>query len=499
MSIDAQRRELQALASSKALTVAAEFTDEVEAANDVSRPGFCALLASLKDPERPWSTLIVMDTSRLARNVYLAESFKYECKRRGVSVIYSKLPSVNPMIDLIVTQVVQAFDQLHSMMSKEKGLAGMAENVRQGFRAGGRAPFGYRLERIETGAIREGEPVHKSRLVLSEDAPAIARYLKDRAAGLPAIHAAKPASLMKLAKSTLVGIEWNALTYAGHTVWNVHHNRTADGYEHGTKRRPRAEWVIQRDTHEALITDAEAEQILARLTRKKTMRARSDDYLLSGILRTSAGRPWHGNVGFYRTGAKSISAPTLERIVVARIAEDLTSEHFIKALAGAARKAVQPDRMSAELAGLQKRLDTLAQKIGRLTALLEETDTPRPLLARIDELEKERAEAQAQAGGLNADLSAFKALHAISEADVRIMLQQLAGDLEGLDRSALKALLRGLIEKITLDPAELKACIAYAIPLQTGVSVASPRGIEPIPTLRARRFLVLPRKFRRVA
>lgn len=42
------------------------------------------------------------------------------------------------------------------MTSREKGLAGMAENVRAGFRAGGVAPYGYNLERVATGAVRDG-------------------------------------------------------------------------------------------------------------------------------------------------------------------------------------------------------------------------------------------------------------------------------------------------------------------------------------------------------
>lgn len=61
----------------------------------------------------------------------------------------------------------------------------MAENVRQGYRAGGVAPRGYRLRRVETGAIRDGEPVRKSVLELALDAPQIARYLKLRATGQP--------------------------------------------------------------------------------------------------------------------------------------------------------------------------------------------------------------------------------------------------------------------------------------------------------------------------
>jgi hypothetical protein len=63
----------------------------------------------------------------------------------------------------------------------------------------------------------------------------IAAYLKVRAAG------GQRAALIRKMKlpwsvSTLVCVEWNALTYAGHTVWNVHKESGS-----GTKRRPREE------------------------------------------------------------------------------------------------------------------------------------------------------------------------------------------------------------------------------------------------------------------
>ena len=38
-------------------------------------------------------------------------------------------------------------------------------------------------------------------------------------------------------KSGAIGLEWNALTYAGHTVWNVHNETRGSGYKGGTKRR----------------------------------------------------------------------------------------------------------------------------------------------------------------------------------------------------------------------------------------------------------------------
>ena len=58
-------------------------------------------------------------------------------------------------------------------------------------------------------------------------------------------------------------MEWNALTYAGQTAWNVRNEKSPDGgYIGGMKRKPRSEWLIQKNTHEAIITDDEAEAIL---------------------------------------------------------------------------------------------------------------------------------------------------------------------------------------------------------------------------------------------
>src|SRR5258708_27610764 len=152
-------------------------------------------------------------------------------------------------------------EEVHSLMSGEKGLAGMAENVRRGFRAGGRAPVGYRLEPGTTDVMREGAPVMKSRLVPGPEAEAIANYLRGRAAGMHGTTAQKKYGVA-ISRSGLVDVEWNALTYAGHTVWNM---RRAKEQQEGRSRRPRAEWTIQRNTHQALISDDEAEAIRPRL------------------------------------------------------------------------------------------------------------------------------------------------------------------------------------------------------------------------------------------
>jgi len=264
---DAQRRELMALATARGLTVVETFHDAVERADDENRPGFQALLRSLKSTDRQWNHLLVMDTARIARNnQHLASAFNYECEKRGIKLIYSKLPETNTVMDVVFRQVARAFDQLHSLMSKEKGLGGMAENVRQGWRAGGVPRSATSCRTSRPAPIRDGAEVTKSRLVRGDLADEVQAYLKARVDGMSRPAAIAESGLTDLNPSTLVGMEWNALTYAGHTVWNVHAERVdGGGYKGGSKRRPRSDWVINYDTHEPLISTDEAEQLVSKL------------------------------------------------------------------------------------------------------------------------------------------------------------------------------------------------------------------------------------------
>jgi DNA invertase Pin-like site-specific DNA recombinase len=337
VSIDAQRRELKKLATDRGCIVVQEYVDVVESAKDDLRPGFQQLLRDLKSADRSWGVLMMVDTSRLSRRRYAAQVFKHEAKKRGVEIVYSKLPDLDPITSVVLEAVFEAFDEVHSLLSKEKGLAGMAENVKQGYRAGGRAPRGYRLKPVDTGATREGLPVTKTVLEPSDDAYLVAKYLKARAAGQ-----SRTATIVELGirwtQTSLTGMEWNALQYAGHTVWNVHSEfQPGEGYRGGTKRRPRSDWVIQQDTHPALISTEEAEAILAQLSAgKRMMRRRTPaSYLLTGILQTPDGQPWYGDGQVrYRTKpstgrSRYVPKEKLEAAVLGKVLEDMESAAFV--------------------------------------------------------------------------------------------------------------------------------------------------------------------------
>jgi site-specific DNA recombinase len=340
----------------------------------------------------------------------------------------------------------------------------MAENVRQGFRAGGRAPYGFRLVSIDTGKVRDGQAVTKSRLEPDQaTAPKIAAWLVGRSQGKNGRQLADELGI-ELAKSTLAHLEWSALTYA----------------------RPRGEWIIQRDTHIALINESTAEAILARLEGKKagrSTRARISDYLLAGLVQTPDGRAWHGNAGNYRVGGSNIKAELLEESVLQQLAIDLRGDAMVKIMTDTARAAQQPGD-GHELQALQAALREIDQRIDKLTGLLEETDTPAPLLRRIEDLEKSREETYQRCTRLEEETQRAKALASVKESDVRRMLTALSEDMAMLDRDHLKDFIKSMVEAVSLDPSTRAGEIRYRISPGSGVMLASPRGSALNPTLR---------------
>ena len=482
VSIDAQRRELLTFARGRKLSVVETFEDAVESGKNEHRPGFQQLITSLRAKGRQWSVILMLDTSRLARNQYVAHFFRHECKKRGVDVVFAKTPELDGVAGIIMPAVLHAMDEVHSFMSREKGLAGMAENVRQGWRAGGRAPTGYKLEHVETGTVRDGAPVLKSRLVLSDDAPRVAAYLKAKAAGAGRTQALRDAGL-EVAATTAIGIEWNALTYAGHTVWNVRYETGEGGYVGGSKRRPRGEWVIQRDTHPALITDDEAEALIHTLetTSKNNARRTRADYLLSGLLRSPDGTAWHGDgEGFYRLGkGKRVKAADVEQAVLANLAESLRGPEFAAAFTTAAKAQADSRAKDADLPKLRREIADIERQIARLTGLLGQTSTPEPLLRQVETHEARRVALQeevAQRAGAEAEAAKVRAL---TEAQVGRLLTALAEDMEALDREHLKEFIRGLLDKVELDTDAATFRLSYR--LTAGDRLASPRVGYSIP------------------
>ena len=491
VSIDAQRRELTDLAAEQGLTIVAEFSDAVESGKDENRPGLQAMMQAMKSPSRPWACLLMVDTSRLSRQPYFAQAFAHECERRGIIVRYAKVPEVDPISKVILHSVLTAMDRVHSLMSREKGLAGMAENVRKGYRAGGRAPRGYRLERVVTDTERDGTAVTKTRLEPDTNAPAIGKYLEARARGKSQPAAARDAGLQEVAQSTLIGCEWRALTYAGHTVWNQTSEKIDGKYKGGRKYRPRDEWVIHRDTHPALITDTEAEAILERLingdhgTRVRAGRSGQSRYLLTGVLLAPDGRRWtgetdkrgHPSYRLKRQGdqpGRNIPCGDLDSMIIATIREDLADPARIRTMLQDVART-QSKQQEDPVAELRERLASINRQIDRLVDLAIAADDPAPYHRKTQTLEGERR----QVANTIAEHERAQAQQAAARQMTEAQLQQLLdGVLSRLEGQDLKHAVREMVDRVELDPVSLECQIRYVIAADR-LNVASPRGFEP--------------------
>lgn len=490
VSIDAQRRILTNLAKERGIQVITEFADPVVSGKSENRPGFRKMMAEIGSPSRRWNYILIHDSARLSREMYVTPTIQYECRKRGIEIIFSQIPDVDPMSKIMIENMFQTMDVIHSMISKEKGLGGMAENVNQGFRAGGRAPIGYQLDRIPTGAIRDGKPVTKSRLKPDEKAPMIKRYLKARAHGINRKRA-KAESGIPASKSSLVDIEWNALTYAGHTVWNVRNEFTDYGYKTKRKRKPRDEWHINRNTHDALITDDEAEAILTRLENSTLSKAISlakssaSDFLLTGIMKSPDGRSWEGSKQYYRVKPKDgkkgrfIQREKVDRFILDQLSADLQSDQFLDALITQIQKANKQPAQLDEAKPLHKRINEIDSMISKAMDLVLKMDDPEPATRKIDELQAEKKAIEIEIASLDRQKAAQHALKQITRADIKRVLNGLSDSLERLN----KDLIRSFIGEISLDPDSLECLIRYRFTVPDRVNMASPRGSGEYPIL----------------
>lgn len=480
VSVESQRRELKAFAEANDLLVVAEFSDKVESAKTANRPAFQDMMAEVKSVKCRFTEILCFDTSRFSRRQYDAQMYKHLLKKRGVGLRFLKLPKTDPLMDTVLESLMEVFDEFHSQKSKADGLRGMRENINQGFRAGGSAPYGYRLEKQIVGA-RDGEPITKSTLVPDPiDGPKVKAYLEARAAGMSRNAASERNDIDKTA-SVLLYLEENALTYAGHTVWNRHNERVDGGYVGGTKFRDSSEWMIKRDTHDAIVSEEVANAIVemrAGRTRR-SKRQRVNEYLLSGLLKCACGAPMHGNAGYYRCkdrcGNRSIKRETLDELVVETLLDDLLTEATVSEIADMADKHLKasPSRRGDALSALDGEIDGVDKEIAKLVELLTQVTHQRALLARLDGLEERRAELEAKANEIR-ESTPRRLVDAF--ASVGEFLNEFRSGLADPDCEKRKGVVKSLVGEANLDGDELILIPAESL---TGFKMASPRGFEP--------------------
>ncbi len=409
------------------LEVSEVFKDEGFSAGVESRerrPAFDEMISKAKSGA--FDHILCLDTSRFSRDPIEAETFERLLERQGTTIIYIPLPDAGPY-----TEIVRAFfrvmDRFHSITSRVKSLQGLEQNIKQGFRAGGRAPFGYRLKRHHMGIKPDGSPYYRTTLEPDESpagddlskAEAIAHYFQRRAEGYGRRTILKELREREISisdngsgnVSTLIGWEDNIDTYLGHTVWN---KARKGGYA-----KDKSEWLIKENTHPPLITESTGEAVKSR-RRKGLQGKREFRYAFNGgiLICAECGSKFVASQGNYacygrRFKGKSfcdnegIKAEILEHNVAEIVQEIYSSEDKIAGIVKALQKKQENEQ--SHLPKLRKELSRAKEEYNRWNVAYQKgkidleyfAETGVPLRNEIkaleDKIEKERAVASTPA------------------------------------------------------------------------------------------------------
>lgn len=424
--------------------VTCEFFDQESGAH-ADRPDLGKLLAEARNRDtRRFDRVVIFQTSRLARDRVDAALFERRLKRSGVPVSYVKGGDSE-----IEIGIHQAIDQHMRSHLKEETRRGMAQNTINGWRNGGKAPFGYMLERVpHPVASRASQGDTKSRLVVDpEQAPVlvwifdrwalagwgftrIADDLNERRVPSPAHVDPARNEHSHWSYSTIRSILRNPV-YLGRMTWDkldfTAAREARDDEQDGPLVRLRDEddWVRSEVEHPALVSDElwslAQERFRSKARSSGLPRAGRPPHLLSGFVRCATGHaPRATYVATmkgkayvrcdYSKGYGKVAAEAIEgHGVLCSMREDVLLpfilDFFERRVFGAARLDLLNEQLAnqaksqqtsarKERAELQRQVTDLDQAIKRQVIAIEQGVEPALVGARIAELKEQKATAE---------------------------------------------------------------------------------------------------------
>ncbi len=427
--------------------IVCEFFDQESGARD-DRPGWTALTQEARDrPRRRFDAVVIYQTSRLSRDRVSAGLFHRELRKHGVPIHYA-LGAGDPSTAegglLIALQ--QAFDEYERAKLSRETKRGMRQNALQGFRCGGRAPYGYTLERLPHPVpSRASAGDTKTRLVPDPDlAPVVAEIFHlwavkgwgckaiadhlNRPGGPPSPSHVDPKRNVRSdwAKSTIRAMLRNP-TYTGRLVWNRHDFATKRETGGTAHIRAREEWVVSEVEHLPLVSDelfGQAQERFRHRARPKGLpKANGRTYLFSGMVKCASGHQPLATYGRERKGhtymccdygrtygetaAEQIDGhgkwlylredyllPLVEQFFAERIFGPMRLQKLARQLRTHARQTHQRD--ASDHARLRQRIADLDRRIGLQLDALEKGIEPELIGARIARLRADKEEIESR-------------------------------------------------------------------------------------------------------
>jgi DNA invertase Pin-like site-specific DNA recombinase len=262
LSFPSQRQACESKTAELNGRIVCDFTDQ-EAGRRDDRAGWSELVREAKDRDaRRFDAVVIYATSRLSRDLFRALAYERELARAGVEVFYALAAGDQTTPEgRLIRHMFQALDQFEVEKLGREVRRGQAENTRQGYRNGGRAPYGYRLQHEPHPDPRRAHAGDtKSRLVPDADQAPVAveifeRYLSGWGYNEIANHLNRPGgpsppvhvdssrnTARKWSKTTIRAILENPV-YTGRLYWNRLDFRAVKQGDGPLVRRKRELWI----------------------------------------------------------------------------------------------------------------------------------------------------------------------------------------------------------------------------------------------------------------
>ena len=449
------------------------FIDEARPGSSViGRDAFEDMIHLSRQEPRPVEGIVLWSFSRFARNLLDAQFFKADLRRRGYKIISMTDDLPGGDLDVIIEAL---YDWKHEQYLKDLSRnvkRTLHELARGGYSVGGFPPRGYKVEKVQIGLKRNGQPRYASKWVPDLNwAPVVQEAFRMRAEGATAQEILDKTGLFKGRQ----GLSW------------FFRNKTYLGIRKG------GEIEVER-AHEPLIHRETWERVQATLRSRPQRgdswpngclpaRRVSSPYLLSGLIRCAhcgsamigsfdrlpSGTKWR----FYVCGKRKregrracptgkLKASLVEGEVMRRVMNRILTPAYSRDLLDAANGKLNEEAASLDgkIARVRLRLSEVNRAIYNLLDLAERQGST-GATDRLAERESEKA-------GLEGELQSLSNRKArtkfeVSEEAMKVALSKMRAALDTGDVQTKRNVLRSFIERIEAE--RERARLWYTFPL----------------------------------
>jgi site-specific DNA recombinase len=449
LSFPSQRKACERKVGELGGEITCEFTDQESGAKQ-ERPGWSALTHEARDREgRRFDAVVMYSTSRLARDRLYAALFERELSKVGVAIHYATgAGDPDTPEGKVFIGMQQLWDEFERNKLARETKRGMREGTEQGYRMGGRPPYGYRREAEGLPDDHRGDR-SKTRVRLVPDPAeaevvaeifhfhavrglspkAIADRLNKR--GLPAPnHVDRGRNRNGHWAGSTIRMMLKNEVYTGKAIWNRLDFTEAKHSGGGSRPRAREEWVVCEDAHLPLVSEELFARSQARFQHRPRRQAANGGggYLFAGMVHCATGHgplsmqgkarkghnyyacPYGENYGDAaaidsHAGCKwiyvreSVIEPFVMAFFAKRIFGPMRVEKLAKQLRAHGRSRKRDQRHLATR--LRKQIAEAERKIKVQVQALEDGIEPEIVTARIAELRADKDAAHAALAGMD--------------------------------------------------------------------------------------------------